>query len=148
MRKSGKPPQLLLRCRSLLRKLRFQRFQPCPQRFILFARKLGHGAHRLELFARHEIHIGKQALSLRLQHGFDFLPHPLRRAGGVGEKTTELVEDAVLGLGHGCCSGWRLSVEHNPSATKSESADLPHLPRLLRGIGIGLAPAHARIPTP
>src|SRR5690606_40663852 len=84
------------------------------------------GAHRLEFFARHEIHIGEQAFSLRLQHGFDFLPYPLRRPGGIGEKATEFVEDAVLGLGHGRCSGWRLSVEHNPSATKSESADLPH----------------------
>ena len=54
-----------------------------------------HFLDRLELFARHDVHAGEQALELGLHHRLDLASRALGEAGGVGDQARQIVKQAT-----------------------------------------------------
>ena len=90
----------LLRC-----KCSFEDGDAARQGLVLFARTGGHRLDRLELLARHDVHVAQHALALSTNEGRNLALHALRGAGGVRHQLGDLVKETVVGLGHGVPEG-------------------------------------------
>jgi hypothetical protein len=68
---------------------------------LLGGARLGrHGAHRVELLARHEIEIGGHALDPLAHPRLDLLAEPAQGVEGTARDPGQIVEQAVVGLHH------------------------------------------------
>ncbi len=81
----GWNPGKIRELRLIAAELGFQRRDPRRQSFVFAARLGRHFLDRLELFSRHDVHAGEQALELGLNHRFDLAAQESAEIAIIGE---------------------------------------------------------------
>src|ERR1051325_6993336 len=78
-----------------------ERCDPCLQALVFGARLGGHCLDRLELLARHEVHVCDEPFQPLFDECVDLVAHAFRGARGIGEDSGHAVEERIVGLCHG-----------------------------------------------